>query len=62
VNMNQMEKVADNPEVRFVVEWKEIDQRRCGHGFQQHPALLGEAQTRAALSSAKSCKNLGTRV
>lgn len=51
LNMNQMEKVAQNPDVRFVVEWKQSTMVDPGSSFNSTRRYLVKPDTTTAIAS-----------
>ncbi|HRF59044.1 MAG TPA: clostripain-related cysteine peptidase [Fimbriimonadaceae bacterium] len=51
LNVNQMEKVADNPQVRFVVQWKQYRQRWPNSSFDGTRRYLVKPDSSASIKS-----------
>lgn len=61
LNMNQMERVADNPDVRFVVQWKQSTDVFPNSTFDGTRRYLVQPESTSAIGS-KLIQDLGTSV
>ncbi|MEY4881468.1 MAG: hypothetical protein RLZ87_897 [Armatimonadota bacterium] len=61
LNMNQMERVASNPEVRFVVQWKQFPAAFAGGTFNGTRRYLAKQDTTSNIAS-ELLQDMGTTV